>query len=251
LPASRLLCAWILPFWVLLELTPTKLPHYVLPLYPALALAVARAAVALGEEGMAQPLPALRIGFPIVWAIAGVALGALALAAPPLLHLDAMAAGGVAAAGAVAAAWQVLVRDRCRLGTGSALIAIVGSLLVLMPSFALVAPALDPIWLSRSAGTLVESKRHPGEVVAVVGYAEPSLVFLLGTETRLEAAEPAAQDLAAGKAALALVAEVDAERFRTALAADGGAASSLGEVSGLNYSNGKWMKLALYRLDPK
>ncbi|MDP4593330.1 MAG: glycosyltransferase family 39 protein, partial [Beijerinckiaceae bacterium] len=30
----RFLLAWVIPVWVLFELVPTKLPHYVLPLYP-------------------------------------------------------------------------------------------------------------------------------------------------------------------------------------------------------------------------
>lgn len=38
--------AWIMPFWLLLELTPTKLPHYILPLMPALAILAAPAVVA-------------------------------------------------------------------------------------------------------------------------------------------------------------------------------------------------------------
>ena len=46
--AVRFLLAWIIPAWVLLELAPTKLPHYVLPLYPALAL-LCGAAVMAGE----------------------------------------------------------------------------------------------------------------------------------------------------------------------------------------------------------
>ncbi|MEM7239267.1 MAG: glycosyltransferase family 39 protein, partial [Pseudomonadota bacterium] len=35
------LSAWVVPFWLILEAVPTKLPHYVLPLYPALAIALA------------------------------------------------------------------------------------------------------------------------------------------------------------------------------------------------------------------
>ena len=35
------LLAWIIPFWLILEAVPTKLPHYVLPLYPALAILAA------------------------------------------------------------------------------------------------------------------------------------------------------------------------------------------------------------------
>ena len=35
---SRFLIAWIIPFWLLIELIPTKLPHYPLPVFPALAV---------------------------------------------------------------------------------------------------------------------------------------------------------------------------------------------------------------------
>ena len=35
---SRFLIAWILPFWVIIELVPTKLPHYPLPVIPAIAV---------------------------------------------------------------------------------------------------------------------------------------------------------------------------------------------------------------------
>ena len=37
-PRLRLLLAWYLPYWIVCELLPTKLPHYVLPAYPALLL---------------------------------------------------------------------------------------------------------------------------------------------------------------------------------------------------------------------
>ena len=37
------LLAWAVPAWVIFELTSTKLPHYTLPLYPAIAIGVAAA----------------------------------------------------------------------------------------------------------------------------------------------------------------------------------------------------------------
>lgn len=40
-PWLVLLTGWVLPFWIILEIVPTKLPHYVLPLYPALAIVLA------------------------------------------------------------------------------------------------------------------------------------------------------------------------------------------------------------------
>jgi 4-amino-4-deoxy-L-arabinose transferase-like glycosyltransferase len=41
-PVSVFLLAWLLPAWLLFELAPTKLPHYVLPLYPVLAFLAVR-----------------------------------------------------------------------------------------------------------------------------------------------------------------------------------------------------------------
>lgn len=41
-PAYLFLLAWIVPSWIVFELVTTKLPHYTLPLYPALALLSAR-----------------------------------------------------------------------------------------------------------------------------------------------------------------------------------------------------------------
>ena len=42
-PWVRFLLAWIVPAWIIFELVPTKLPHYVLPLYPAIAILIAEA----------------------------------------------------------------------------------------------------------------------------------------------------------------------------------------------------------------
>ena len=44
--AELFLLAWIIPAWVVFELSPAKLPHYTMPLYPALALLCARAVLA-------------------------------------------------------------------------------------------------------------------------------------------------------------------------------------------------------------
>src|SRR5437763_1261455 len=40
-PPLRFLLAWIVPCWIVFELVVTKLPHYVLPLYPAIAIMIA------------------------------------------------------------------------------------------------------------------------------------------------------------------------------------------------------------------
>src|SRR5207237_5465816 len=40
-PGAKFLLAWVLPSWLVFEIVVTKLPHYVLALYPALAILIA------------------------------------------------------------------------------------------------------------------------------------------------------------------------------------------------------------------
>src|SRR6478672_6362413 len=40
-PGAQYLLAWLVPSWIVFELVITKLPHYVLPLYPAIAILIA------------------------------------------------------------------------------------------------------------------------------------------------------------------------------------------------------------------
>src|SRR5581483_2002715 len=37
---ARFLLAWVVPAWIVLELVVTKLPHYVMPIYPAIAILI-------------------------------------------------------------------------------------------------------------------------------------------------------------------------------------------------------------------
>ncbi|OAG78567.1 glycosyl transferase [Acetobacter malorum] len=77
LPVKYLLC-WIIPHWVVFEAIATKLPHYVLPTYPAIAILTA------GMLAQGTPVWAgwpravwarLALGaYGVLWTIAGVAL---------------------------------------------------------------------------------------------------------------------------------------------------------------------------------
>src|SRR5205814_981022 len=40
-PGAKFLLAWAVPSWIVFELIVTKLPHYVLPTYPAIAILLA------------------------------------------------------------------------------------------------------------------------------------------------------------------------------------------------------------------
>ena len=49
--AARWLIVMSLPFWLVFEILPTKLPHYVLPAYPALAVLSAWGVLEWGKTG--------------------------------------------------------------------------------------------------------------------------------------------------------------------------------------------------------
>ena len=81
-PAERFCLAWLVPTWLVFEMIPTKLPHYVLPTYPALALLTARALFA-SSTGL---LPYARsklswVGFTL-WSLIGMVFAIAVVSIP-------------------------------------------------------------------------------------------------------------------------------------------------------------------------
>ncbi|HLZ83696.1 MAG TPA: glycosyltransferase family 39 protein, partial [Caulobacteraceae bacterium] len=117
-----------------------------------------------------------------------------------------------------------------------------------------VLPALRPLWLSTAAArALAAAGASPWQgvvpgPVTVAGYAEPSLVFLLGADTELAGPDEAADAIAEGRPAI--VEERNDAAFRAALADQGARAAYIGAVKGLDYSNGRTDILRLYRPPP-
>jgi 4-amino-4-deoxy-L-arabinose transferase-like glycosyltransferase len=244
-PAERFLIAWVVPFWLVLELVPTKLPHYILPAYPALALLAGRALVALGEGALVRQrwLDGIALA---LWAAVSLAL-AIALALLPGRFGAGFDPVSVVVAAILLnlAGWLVVAAWR----GGPALPATVVmlALIAFAPAFHRVAPELDKLWLSREAAAMVARYRPPRDApVAAVGYREPSLVFLLGTATRFLAPESAAEYITDTHGAAALVSDRDDDAFRRALHARGWEPRAVEHVDGLDYSNGQRLTLTLY-----
>jgi 4-amino-4-deoxy-L-arabinose transferase-like glycosyltransferase len=243
LPVERFLLAWLVPAWALLELVPTKLPHYVLPLYPALALLTARTLVEgaqLARAGWPRYADIVAQG---LWAIVTVMLAAVLIVLPLRFGGQVSIAGMLGAAVLLGLAAALLYR-RPR----PALIAVL-SAAFLLPVATVVLPGLDRFWLSRAAAELVA--RHPSQAGAslfAVGYAEPSLVFLLGGKVRLTTARGAAEALAGGGEVL--VSNREEAVFRQALTARGLIARPLGSAPGFDYANGQRIVLTLYAVAP-
>ena len=113
-----------------------------------------------------------------------------------------------------------------------------------------LAPGLAPLWSSARTARILESERllprqgMAPSPVAVAGYAEPSLVFALGTPTLLGDSADAAQAIATFRPAVVEAAEEQA--FRAALDARDLQVRMVRQVAGLNYSNGRPVRLRIY-----
>ncbi len=243
----RFLLAWILPTWLVFELVQTKLPHYVLPTYPAIACIVA-AALVLGVRSSRGLWLWLTRANTVLW---GVVALALATAGPVLLwRLEGRLAPvpvllGVAVLLLCAAVLRFFARRRPEAALACAAVA---ASLLQYDVFGLVLPQLHSVWLSPRIAAAVEAVRPcPDSVVASASFSEPSLVFLLGQETRLINPVQSAEFLLSGpRCNLALIDHQQQAAFLDRLTAGQMVPRALAEVKGVNYSTGKWLDLVLY-----
>jgi len=113
-----------------------------------------------------------------------------------------------------------------------------------------VAPTLRPLWLSeRAAKALAAAGASPSQgvypgPVTVAGYEEPSIVFLLGSQTELGDGADAAEAIAEGRPAIVEAGQTAA--FEEAMGEIGVAARRAGEGAGLDYSNNKREVLQIF-----
>ncbi len=238
-PVVSVLLCWIVPSWIVFEAVPTKLPHYTLPLYPAVFLLAARlwpgrAAVASGWRRVSS---AVGIGM--------AALVAAAAMAPPVaLHLGiAMAVPAVLAAALLG--WLVVQQPP-------------SLALAAMPLFTVgllgwELPHLAPLWIAPQVERALVATGLERERLVAVGFHEPSLMFLAGTATIMAPdAAAGADDLASGKADAVLVDGRDSGAFAAEIARVGCETRSVAAIDGFNYSRGRFMRLTLYaRADAK
>jgi 4-amino-4-deoxy-L-arabinose transferase-like glycosyltransferase len=243
-PVVRFLLAWIVPAWVVLELVPTKLPHYALPLYPALALLAAATMIEGSSETRRARLTIAVVA--AIWAVVTLAL-AVTLIVLPLRFGDEVSAVGIAGAAVLVMLIAALAYRRPGPdGTAALLVALA---LTLVVSLAGLAGGLDRLWLSRAAAGLLARNPPPtGTMVTVVGYNEPSLVFLLEGKLRTVTVS-AAGELRNGDEAL--VNERETAILQQELALRGLTPKRIDSVRGIDYSNGHHMALALYRIENK
>jgi len=234
---------WVVPYWLILEVVPTKLPHYIYPVYPAIALAAGWVLTTATLRGLV-PMRTYKQAAAL-WLFVGalqvaVFAGALWLfeTPPTVLAVVLAAIFAICAPLAVIAAWQRAYHAAIALALVSALASHAGII-------GEVIPRLKPIWISERIAEMHEAVRacHSGPV-ALSGYREPSAVFHLGTQTRLLRGNEVASWLSAGDDRLAFVADRAARRggFDPA----GAGATPIACYTGFNMNGGDVLRVTLY-----
>ncbi|WP_420434098.1 ArnT family glycosyltransferase [Hyphobacterium sp.] len=235
--AVRFLIAWIAPAWIVFELMPTKLPHYPLPLYAALALIAG-----LGWEYY-RAAPAWSRWGSLAFGLAGAAgFAALLVFGPatyggePFVGMMSAAIFGVAIVGVAIE----LLRIRAHAALALALFASISGHYLLR---GVVIPATPDLDLSqRVAGVARDMAAGHGvrDMPVYSSYTEPSLVFALGTDTRLLAIDALVEAIAeAGDVVVSIEDSARSGDDPLALARLDAQVCAREEVAGYNYSRGE------------
>jgi 4-amino-4-deoxy-L-arabinose transferase-like glycosyltransferase len=240
-PAVRFLLAWLLPSWIVFEIVITKLPHYVLPLYPAIAILIASALDrgALARERWAVRGIAWWFVLPTLIGIAG--LGAL-VSLERRLGLPAWPfIAGAMVFGLLA--WRLYDIDGAERGL---LRATAGSVLLAIAMYAVILPSLE-IFPSVALARAVKASGCERPLAASAGFQEPSLVFLLGTRTQLMDGAGAAEFLRQGGCRFALIEQRQERSFAQRAEATGVRYTAGPRIEGINVGAGRLVSITVYR----
>ena len=241
-PGAQYLLAWLVPSWIVFELVLTKLPHYVLPLYPAIAILTVGA---LERRVLSRSAWLIRGGawwfaIPALAAILAV-VGAIMLTRQPVflswpLFAIAMILGLFA--------WWLYEDVRAE---RSLLNAIAAALFLAFAVYGVVLPSLTTLFPSAEIARALRNVVCVGPKAAAAGFHEPSLVFMTDTSTLLTDGSGAADFLNQGSCRFALVEQRSERAFVQRAEAIGLRYNAATRIDGYNISQGRPVSIAIFR----
>jgi 4-amino-4-deoxy-L-arabinose transferase-like glycosyltransferase len=241
-PGCRLLLAWIVPAWIVFELVPTKLPHYVLPLYPAFAILIAGV---MDSRSLSRNLWLVRgtVWWFVLMMLVAVLLIALQIGVGHQLGLWTW----IFAAAAVIFslfAWLLYESDGAEASLARAAAA---SLMLSFAAYAATFPTLRQLFPSVSLVNYMRSAGCADPAAVTAGFHEPSLVFLAGTGTVHGQGSTAADFLLGGPCRFAFVESRQERAFVQRADAIGLRYASGPHIEGFNFNGGGPVNIATFR----
>jgi 4-amino-4-deoxy-L-arabinose transferase-like glycosyltransferase len=236
------LLAWIIPAWIIFEIVLTKLPHYVLPLYPAIAILIAGAL----DAGVLSRTRWLVRGtsswfiVPLIICIAGIVA---AMFIGRQLDLEAWPFAAAAIIWGFLA-WRLYDGDGPEI---SFLRAAGTSLLIAFTIYGFIFPSLTRMFPSVELARIQDDAQCSNPVAVSAGFHEPSLVFLAGTRTLLADGAAAADFLRQGGCRFAFIDARQERSFVRRAEAIGLRYAPGPRLEALNIGGGRAHTIAVYR----
>jgi 4-amino-4-deoxy-L-arabinose transferase-like glycosyltransferase len=175
----RFLIAWIIPSWIIFALIPTKLPQYVLPVYPAIALLIAAGI----KQQLTNKWRYAECGMKIIWGIYSTVLLVFLCLLPRLLREP---YSWIQVLCLIILLIIIIVGMLFYHRPRKILITFfIGTVLFYPLLFSFFLPQINNLWLSCKITNYIQSlpKNYitDKKPLLINKYHEPSLIFLLGT----------------------------------------------------------------------
>jgi 4-amino-4-deoxy-L-arabinose transferase-like glycosyltransferase len=240
---AQFLLAWLVPSWIVFEAVITKLPHYVLPLYPAIAILIA---AILDQGGLYNKRWLVR--GTVGWFVFPGVISLLVPVAFLIIDRDlGIVAWPTAAASVIFGlfAWWLYEVDGAE---HSLLRGMMASVFMGVTVYAITFPALPALFPSELVAQAVQSDNcGKPQLVSTYAYQEPSLVFLLGAGTRFADGAGAAEFMNKGDCRFALVDPRSERSFIQRANAIGLRYALDQRIEGYNISIGQPVAMTLFR----
>ncbi len=248
-PLVQFLLCWIVPTWIIFEMVATKLPHYPLPVFPAIAILTS---LAISEAGTVLSGRTTKIAHCLCFGLFALATSLLGIV--PYYLASEMGVASPAAAMAVVVAALMIITAGGFLSfrpSHARLLPLAGAtILFYVALYAATLPAFDNFWLTRGL------KREAAQITgcdtvafATLGYREPSVVFNFGTNTLLAVGQEGVDHLQENPdCGLIAVSQSELADFITTATGRNLQVRELGVVDGFNYVKGDQLTMTFYAL---
>ena len=248
-PAVKFCLGWIVPTWIVFEISLTKLPHYVLPAYPAIALLTGKFVI----DGL-PTIAASKRRFPLIltvgfWVLLGAGIAFVFSAIP--FAADAIVNIPQIVAGVLLVLLQIVALVFLRQQKLASLVILAGGMMIFAATtFGYSIPRLQHVWMSREIVSAADRiKPCPQSQIVSAGYREPSLAFLAGTDTLMETnGTSAAEDLKQDSCRVVAITAKHSQEFIDAFAGAAQQPQAAATINGLNSGHGAETALTLYIL---
>ena len=267
----KFLFAWVIPTWVMLEIIPTKLPHYVLPLYPAIAIIISYWMTNVTKEAghrstfSLNAIEVVIIG--VIWFVVGLSFLVVSnfllqteLLTPELFATPELIFSKFNDIGFLVLNFAAIINSLMfvllllvayalflfRKYVSSLLVSVALAWLFFVPVLQWSIPDLKWLFPSKQIAQIIEEHSGGKYPLVAIGYHEPSLVFYSGSSTALVNPEEGVKALSNNPYSYALVTKRNLDEFLDRLSKRNVSIEKIEEISSFNYSKGRAISLLIF-----